>query len=99
MKIELKNLGIRTELRINENCYFFIDHVCPFFFIMDDSLVGWGCIIHRLHLSRGVTPPPTNVLDWTLNCILWRGSSSEASGNVDYSFIGIPLRANLNPKW
>ena len=36
--------------------------------------VGWGCRIHRLHLSRGVrTPPPTSVLDMTLNnLMLWQ---------------------------
>ena len=29
--------------------------------------VGWGCRIHRLHLCRGLRPPPpTSVLDMTL---------------------------------
>ena len=26
--------------------------------------VGWGCRIHQLHLSWGVTPLPMNVLIW-----------------------------------
>ena len=32
------------------------------------SIIGWGCRIHWLHLSRRVrTPAPTSVLDMTLN--------------------------------
>ena len=32
--------------------------------------VCWGCRIHRLHLCRGVRPPPTSVLDKTLDMTL-----------------------------
>ena len=32
--------------------------------------VGWGCKIHWLHLCRGVNPPPTSVLDMTLNNLM-----------------------------
>ena len=38
-------------------------------FISCNCPVGWGCRIHRLLLCRGVRPPPTSVLDMTLN---WR---------------------------
>ena len=39
-------------------------HSCP---------VGWGCRIHRLLLCRGVRPPPpTSVLDMTLNNLMVR---------------------------
>ena len=34
--------------------------------------VGWGCRIHWLHLCRGVRPPPTSVLDMTLNSLMVR---------------------------
>ena len=35
--------------------------------------VGWGCRIHRLHLWRGVRPPPpTSVLDMTLSNLMFR---------------------------
>ena len=36
--------------------------------------VGWICRIHRLHLCRGVRPPPplTSVLDMTLNNLIAR---------------------------
>ena len=35
---------------------------------------GWGCRIHRLHLCRGVRthPPPTSILDMTLNNLMVR---------------------------
>ena len=32
--------------------------------------VGWGCRIHRLLLCKGVIPPPTKVLDMTLNNLM-----------------------------
>ena len=35
-----------------------------------DCSVGWGCRIHRLLLCRGVRPPPTSVLDMTLNNLM-----------------------------
>ena len=34
--------------------------------------VGWGDRIHRLLLCRGVRPPPTSVLDMTLNNLIVR---------------------------
>ena len=34
--------------------------------------VSWGCRIHWLHLCRGVRPPPTSVLDMTLNNLMVR---------------------------
>ena len=38
------------------------------------SLFGWGCRIHRLYLFREVKPfpPPTGVLDMTLNQLMVR---------------------------
>ena len=32
----------------------------------------WGCRIHRLHLCRGLRPPPTTVLIMTLNNMMGR---------------------------
>ena len=34
--------------------------------------VDWSCRIHRLHLCRGVRPPPTSVQDMTLNNLIVR---------------------------
>ena len=34
--------------------------------------VSWGCRIHWLQLCRGVRPPPTSVLDMTLNNLMVR---------------------------
>ena len=37
------------------------------------SPVGWGCLIHPLHLCREVRPlPPTSVLDMTLSILIVR---------------------------
>ena len=41
----------------------FKSHIC---------LVSWGWRIHRLHLCRGVRPPPMSVLDITLNNLMVR---------------------------
>ena len=51
------------------------------------SLVSWGSRIHRLHFCRGVRhlpPPPTSVLDMTLNNLMvrlqsWRFEEWEVS--------------------
>ena len=34
--------------------------------------VGWGCRIHRLYLCRDSPPPPTSVLNTTLNYLMVR---------------------------
>ena len=35
------------------------------------GLVGWGCIIHRLHFCKEVKPTsPTSILDMTLNNLI-----------------------------
>ena len=34
--------------------------------------VGWGCRIHWLHFCWGVRPPPTIVMDMTLNNLMVR---------------------------
>ena len=52
-------------------------------------------------LQKSNTPPPTNqkikdVLNITINYILWRGSSSGDLGGMDYSFIAITSRFSLN---
>ena len=31
------------------------------YLMLKPSLIGWGCRIHRLHLCRGVRPPPQRV--------------------------------------
>ena len=60
------------------------------------KLVSWGCRIHQLHLYRGVRPRlPAHVLDMTLNCIWWRGSSPRSLRNIEYLFIAIALRSTL----
>ena len=45
--------------------------------------VGWGCRIYRLHLCRGIRPPPhpTSVLGW------WGSRDTGALGNVEHPFI------------
>ena len=43
--------------------------------------VGWvGFRIHRLHLGRKVTPPPTSVLYMTLNHLL-----APSAGTIEYT--------------
>ena len=50
--------------------------------LQSPSPVGWGCIIHRMHLCRWVRPSPhssTSVMDMTLNNLmleLWRMQST-----------------------
>ena len=33
------------------------------------SSIDWGCRTRRLHLCKGVNPPPLSFLNMTLNCI------------------------------
>ena len=49
-----------------------IGHSLRFFPINIYCPVGWGCRIHRLHLCRGVRPPPMSVLDMALNNLMVR---------------------------
>ena len=56
------------------------------------SYVSWDCI-SRLYLCKGVRPPPTSVLDGTLNCIWCRGSNPWALGILEYRFIAIIPRS------
>ena len=35
------------------------------------SPVSWGCRIHRLHLCRGVRPPPYQHMSWILHYTIW----------------------------
>ena len=49
-------------------------------------------------LQRGKTSP-IRVLDMTLNCIWWLGSSSGALGNVVYSFTAITSRFTPMGLW
>ena len=37
---------------------------------INNSTVGWGCRIYRLHLCREVRPPSMSVLDSTLNNLM-----------------------------
>ena len=66
-----------------------------FMLLLIISLVGRYCRKRQLYLCRGVRPTTTSVLNRTLNCIWWRGSGSEALGNVENSFIAITLRSSL----
>ena len=64
--------------------------VCP---------VGWGCRIHQLLLCRGVRPPPTGVLDMTLNNLMVRFQQCWSFGEC-----GVPLYCNCfqvhsGPEW
>ena len=34
--------------------------------------IGWGCRIYRLHLCRGVRPPPNKCPDMTVNNLILR---------------------------
>ena len=56
--------------------------VCP---------VGWDCRIHRLLLCRGVTPPPTSVLDMTLNNLMVRFQQCWSFGEC-----GVPLHCHCS---
>ena len=51
--------------------------------------VGWGCRIHRLLLCRGVRPPPTSVLDMTLNNLMVRFQQCWSFGEC-----GVPLHCH-----
>ena len=52
--------------------------------------VGWGCRIHRLLLCRGVRPPPpTSVLDMTLNNLMVRFEQCWRFGEC-----GVPLHCH-----
>ena len=61
--------------------------------------VGWGCRIHRLHLCKGVRPPPNR-------CPIYYSKQSngedtvmlELWGNVEYPFITIALDVHVKPK-
>ena len=46
------------------------------------SPVGWSSRMHRLHLCRGVRPPPMSVLDMTLSNLMVRVGNVEYSSNV-----------------
>ena len=56
--------------------------------------VGWDCRVHRLHLCRGVRPPPNKYLGYDTkqsdDGVL---SNFGALGNVEYSFFAITLRS------
>ena len=62
--------------------------------------VGWGCRIHRLHLCRGVRPPPpTSVLDMTVNHLMVRFQQCRSFGEC-----GVPLHCHRSqvhsgPEW
>ena len=63
-------------------------HICP---------VGWGCRIHRLLLCRGVRPPPSSVLDMTLNNLMVRFQQCWSFGEC-----GVPLhrsQIHTGPEW
>ena len=52
--------------------------------------VSWGCKIHWLHLCRGVRlPPPTSVLDMTLNSLMGRFQQCWSFGEC-----GVPLHCH-----
>ena len=55
------------------------------------------CIIHQLHLSRGVRPPPLNeylVYD-TKDIWWWVSSDAGALGDAEHPFIAIVPRSTL----
>ena len=64
---------------------------------INNSPVGWGCRIRRLHLFRWArNPSPKSVLDMALNCI-WRwGLSFGAFRNMKYHFSDITLNSTLS---
>ena len=59
--------------------------------------VGLGCRIHRLHLSRGVSPPPHQwvSLIWHKTIWWWGSSNAAALGNAKYPFIAIASSSNV----
>ena len=61
--------------------------------------VSLGCRIHWLHLCRGVRPPPTSVLDMTLNNLMVRFQQCWSFGEC-----GVPLhchhsQVHSGPEW
>ena len=63
---------------------------------MPCSPVSWGCRIHWLHLCYGVRPPPTTVLDMTLNNLLarpWR------FGECRVPLHGPCFQVHSDPEW
>ena len=61
--------------------------------------VSWGYRIHWLHLCRGVRPPPTSVLDMTLNNLMVRFQQCWSFGKC-----GVPLHCHCSqvhsgPEW
>ena len=47
--------------------HFFLDYICQMHALIGYSSVSWGCRIHQLHLSRGISLSPISVLEMILN--------------------------------
>ena len=58
------------------------------------SLVGYSCRIQRLHLCRGVTPPP-ECPGYDIKQSDGEASTLEIWENVEYPFIAITARSTL----
>ena len=76
--------------------HFFVKIKLTFFFTCP---VGWGCGIYRLLLCRGIRPPPTSVLDMSLNKLMVRFHWYWRFGKY-----GVPLhchrfQVHSDPEW
>ena len=61
--------------------------------------VSWGCRIHWLHLCRGVRPPPTSVLDMTLNNLMVRFQQYWSFGECRVPLHCHSSQVHSGPEW
>ena len=68
--------------------------------IHESCPVGWGCRIHRLLLCRGVRPPPpTGVLDMTLNNLMVRFQKCWSFGECRVPLHCHRSQVHSGPEW
>ena len=70
-QLSLVNINYQKRLKFHKLLQLVtFDNLKSFHFVF--CPVTWGCRIHWLPLCRGVRPPPTSVLDMTLNNLMVR---------------------------
>ena len=84
----LEGMDDRDEWRVSGKSMLTAQHDCV---CVDLCPVGWGCKIHQLLLCWGVRPPPppTSVLDMTLNNLMVRFQQCWSFGEC-----GVPLHCH-----
>ena len=70
-----------------------------FYFLSFSFFPSWGCIMHRLHPSRGVRLPSTSVLNMALNNMIVRFKWCLGSGECGAHLHCYCSQVHCGPEW